>query len=60
VRVLGRFGLNGVLIPALDFASTREILDQDAGGVNVQIKYSYNVPDEKLRAFVWHKFLSFL
>jgi len=33
VRVLGRYGSNEVLIPALDFASAIEILDQDAGGV---------------------------
>ncbi|KZN12682.1 hypothetical protein OA79_14565 [Marinomonas sp. TW1] len=38
VRVLGRFGTNGVVFPALDFASAREILDQDAGGVNGENK----------------------
>ena len=34
VRVLGRFGTNGVRFPALDFANASEILDQDSGGVN--------------------------
>lgn len=34
MRVLGCFGADGVVFPTLDFASAREILDQDAGGVN--------------------------
>ena len=34
VRVLGRFGTNGVVFPALDFASVRRMLDQDSGGGN--------------------------
>lgn len=39
VRVLGRCGNRyGVRFPALDFASAREILDQDAGGVNEENK----------------------
>ena len=38
VRVLGRYGINGVRIPALDFASAREILDQDWAGVNGENK----------------------
>jgi hypothetical protein len=39
VRVLGRFGTNGVRFPTLDFASANEILDQDAGGVNESILF---------------------
>jgi hypothetical protein len=34
VRVLGRYGINGVRIPALDFAISIEIVDQDWAGVN--------------------------
>ncbi|QUX91620.1 hypothetical protein CYL31_09445 [Marinomonas sp. A3A] len=34
MRVLGCFGADGVVFPTLDFASAREILDQDAGGGN--------------------------
>jgi len=34
VRVLGRYGINGLSIPTLDFARVTRILDQDLGGAN--------------------------
>jgi len=38
VRVLGRFGTDGVVFPTLDFASAKEILNQDWSGVNGENK----------------------
>jgi hypothetical protein len=42
VRVLGRYGINGVRIPTLDFASAIEILDQDREQVNGESKQRLN------------------